>query len=92
MEYSKKLSKLIMDTAIIVTILAIVFPILGLPADGLFIALPYVWGAVGVVQTFYYWKSKNDNRHKYAMRYVDKIADKYGIEVAIRIAEVVLKD
>ena len=41
---------------------------------------------------FYYWKSKNENRSKHAMELVEKLADKYGIENVVTLAEVVLKD
>lgn len=41
---------------------------------------------------FYVWKAKNENRAKYAQAFVLDFADKYGIDAAIRIAEVVLKD
>lgn len=55
-------------------------------------ALPYAWGEVAAVNAMYLWKAKNENRSKYAQMYVDKIAEQYGIDAAIRIAEVVLKD
>lgn len=74
------------------TVLSIIIPACGICADGLLVALPLSWTEVGVASGFYFWKSKNDNRHKYAMRYVSKIANEYGIDAAIRIAEVVLKD
>ena len=41
---------------------------------------------------FYLWKAKNENRAKYAQRFISEIADKYGIESAALIAETVLKD
>lgn len=41
---------------------------------------------------FYYWKSKNENRSKYAQRFVNSYANKYGVDAAIKMAEVVLKD
>ena len=41
---------------------------------------------------FYLWKAKNENRAKYAQRFLSEIADKYGIESAALIAETVLKD
>lgn len=41
---------------------------------------------------FYLWKAKNENRAKYAQKYMDKWAEKYGPEAAARIAEIVLKD
>lgn len=42
--------------------------------------------------SFYYWKEKNANRAKYAQQFVLLFADAYGVEAAIRIAEVVLRD
>ena len=41
---------------------------------------------------FYLWNAKNENRAKYAQKYMDKWAEKYGPEAAARIAEIVLKD
>lgn len=41
---------------------------------------------------FYYWKAKNENRSKHAMRLVKKLAEQYGIENVVSLAEVVLKD
>ena len=46
----------------------------------------------GTVSGFYFWKSKNENRSKYVQKFVRQFADKYGIEAAIQIASVVLKD
>ena len=41
---------------------------------------------------FYYWKAKNENRAKYAQRFLNEFADKYGADVALRAAEVVLRE
>lgn len=41
---------------------------------------------------FYYWKAKNENRSKYAMQMVERLAEKYGMENVINLAQVVLKD
>ena len=46
----------------------------------------------GAVTGFYLWKSKNENRAKYAQRFLKQFADKYGADVALRAAEIVLKD
>ena len=48
--------------------------------------------ADGVVGAIYLWKAKNENRAKYAQKFVKQFANTYGIDAAIRIAEVVLKD
>lgn len=91
-EFSKKITALSWAVALILTTAAIVLPIFGIPIDGIHTALPYSWGEVAAVQGFYLWKSKNENRHKYAMKYVDTVAEKYGIDIALRIAEIVLKN
>lgn len=41
---------------------------------------------------FYLWKSKNENRAKYAQKFLARFADRYGADVALRAAEIVLKD
>lgn len=92
MEFSKKLTVLSWAVALTLTILAVILPAIGVSVEGIHTALPYSWAEVTAVQGFYLWKAKNENRHKYAMRYVDAIADRYGIDIALRIAEIVLKD
>lgn len=47
---------------------------------------------ISVYSASYLSKSRYENRSKYAQLYVKEIAEKYGIDVAIRIAEVVLKE
>lgn len=46
----------------------------------------------GVATGFYFWKAKNENRSKYAVKFVRELADKYGIDGTARIIEAVLKD
>lgn len=41
---------------------------------------------------FYLWKAKNENRAKYAQKFVTAFAKKYGVDAAIRLSELVLKD
>lgn len=49
-------------------------------------------GQLAVAIGFYYWKAKNENRSKHAMRLVRDLAGKYGIEHAVSLAEIILKD
>ena len=52
-----------------------------------------LWDAqLAAVIGFYLWKAKNENRSKHAMALVRELADKYGIESAAQIAEIVLKE
>lgn len=49
-------------------------------------------GQLALVIGAYQWKAKNENRSKHAMGLVRELADKYGIEAAVQVAEVVLKE
>lgn len=92
MEFSKKITVLSWTVAITLTVLSVVFPIWNIPVDGVVAALPYSWGEVTACTGFYLWKAKNENRHKYAMRYLKTITEQYGMDAALRVAEIVLKD
>lgn len=41
---------------------------------------------------FYFWKSKNENRAKYTQKFIRMLAKEYGIDSAISVSEIVLKD
>lgn len=52
-----------------------------------------LWDAqLAAVIGFYSWKAKNENRSKHAMALVKALADQYGIDAVVQIAEVVLKE
>lgn len=52
-----------------------------------------LWDAqLGAVIGVYFWKAKNENRSKYAMKLVKDLAETYGIENVINLAGVILKD
>lgn len=92
LEFSKKITLLSWAVSLALTLFAVLFPLFGWSIEGVSIALPLSWAEVAAVNSFYFWKSKNENRSKYAMRYISKIADEHGVDTAIRVAEVVLKD
>lgn len=92
MEFSKKLLLFSGSITIILTIMLIVFPFKQLPLDGLIVVTPLSWAETGVATGYYYWKSKNENRAKYGQAFLNAFAEKWGPDIAIRMAEVVLKD
>ncbi len=52
-----------------------------------------LWDAqLAVVIGAYLWKAKNENRSKHAMQLVRDLAEQYGIENVVALAQVVLKD
>lgn len=92
MEFSKKLLCFSWGITIFLTILTIMFSVKQLPLDGLVVVTPLSWTETGTATAFYYWKSKNENRSKHAQLFLREFAEKWGCDVAIRIAEIVLKD
>ena len=52
-----------------------------------------LWDAqLGLVIGAYFWKSKNENRSKHAMKLVRDLAKEYGMENVVNLAQVILKD
>lgn len=92
MEFSKKLLCFSWVITIFLTTLIVIFSIKQLPLDGLIVVTPLSWAETGTATAFYYWKSKNNNRSKYGQMFLREFAEKWGSEVAVRMAEIVLKD
>ena len=92
MEFSKKLLCFSWIITIFLTVLIVVFPIKQLPLDGLIVVTPLSWAETGTATAFYYWKSKNNNRSKYGQLFLREFAEKWGADIAVRMAEIVLKD
>ena len=92
MEFSKKL----LIVQYIISAVLLIVAIAGTFTDHDVTAVAALAGASvlvdGTVAGFYCWKSKNENRAKYAQKFVRLFAKEYGIDAAIRLAEVVLKD
>lgn len=92
MEFSKKLLYFSWAVTLVLTIVAIVCSIQYLPTDIMSIVLPLTWAETATATGYYYWKSKNENRAKYAQKFLKNMAKEWGPDVAVRISEVVLKD
>lgn len=92
METSKKILWLDLIIGIIVTVTVIVGNCRGLDMAEAAIVAGFWDAQLAAVVAFYLWKSKNENRSKHAMALVRELADKYGIDSAAHIAEIVLKE
>ena len=90
---TKKLLVFSDGMAALVTVVCMLVCILTDRDAGVFVSIAAAWiGEAAVFHGFYAWKEKNANRSKYAQQWVERYADKYGVEAAARIAEIVLKD
>ena len=89
-------SKLILAVDIAVAILLAVIVTAGMFLDKDASSVAIVagfWDAqLAVAVGAYYWKAKNENRSKHAMKLVEKLAGQYGIENVVSLAEIILKD
>lgn len=92
MEFSKKLLYFSWCITIVLTALLIWFSLKTLPLDALIVIAPLSWAETGTATAFYYWKAKNENRAKYTQRFLREYTEQWGSEIAIRMAEIVLKD
>lgn len=92
MEFSKKLLFFSWIVTLILTAIAICFSVKYLPMDAMSIIVPLSWAETGTATGYYFWKAKNENRAKYAQRFLKECANEWGTETALRISEIVLKD
>ena len=92
MEFSKKLLFFSWAITLLLTADTIWMSLQSLPLDAMIVITPLAWTETGVATGYYYWKSKNENRAKYAQKFLREIAREWGAETAVRMAEIVLKD
>ena len=89
-------SKLILIVDFLVAFLLAIAVIIGAYLDkdmSQVAAVAIGWDAqLAAAVAFYYWKAKNENRSRHAMKLVEKLAEQYGIENVIQLAQTILKD
>lgn len=52
----------------------------------------FAWAELTAAHSFYYWKSKNENRAKGSQKLIKDLATKYGIDAAANFAGIIYKD
>lgn len=92
MEFSKKLLYFSWAVTLVLTFLLVYYSVECMPIDGLLTVASLSWTETGVSTGYYYWKAKNENRAKYAQNFLKEIANEWGVDTAVRMAEIVLKD
>lgn len=92
MEFSKRYFKYLIILEFCVIIFISVMVLFTSDMTPLYWVISTLAAEISVYSAFYLWKAKNENRAKYAQDYITLVANTYGIDMAIRLAEVVLKD
>ena len=92
MEFSKKMLVLHIFISVILCGITVAGTLLGWDVNAVAVLAGTSLVTYGTCGGFYLWKSKNENRAKYAQRFLKQFASQYGADVALRAAEIVLKD
>ncbi len=92
MEFSKKMLLLHVAVSVLLCLCTVIGTMTNHDATAVAVLAGTSFVTDGAWGGFYMWKSKNENRAKYAQRFVRLFANEHGVDSAIRIAEVVLKD
>jgi hypothetical protein len=92
MEFSKKLLIFSWIITSILTTLYIWLSLNEFPTDAFMVITPLSWTETGAATGFYYWKARNENRAKFAQKFLRDLAEEYGVDNALRVSEIVLKD
>lgn len=92
MEFSKRYFKylVLLELCVIIYIAIMVFITCDLTP--LYWVITALSAEISVYSAFYLWKAKNENRAKYAQQYLSDIANTYGIDMAIRMIDIIIKD
>lgn len=89
-------SKLILMTSWIVALALTVIVIIGafMCVDMAYVATiaGLAWGELTAAHSFYFWKAKNENRSKYAMRLLKEFVDEHGMDSVAALASVILQE
>lgn len=92
MEFSKKLLIFSWSVTLILTAATVWASLKSLPLDGLIVVTPLSWAETGTATGFYFWKARTENRAKKGQAFLKEFAERWGADVALRMAEIVLKD
>lgn len=92
METSKKILGGSWAVTLTLTTIVIVGTFAEVDVTNLTILAGAAWAELTAAHGFYYWKAKNENRSKGALKLVKQLADDHGIEAAARLAEIIYKD
>lgn len=92
MEFSKKMLVLHIFISVLLCGITVAGTILSKDVNAVAVLAGTSLVTDGTWGGFYLWKSKNENRAKYAQRFLNRFAGQYGADVALRAAEIVLKD
>lgn len=92
MEFSKKMLIAHIFISVSLSIMTVVGTFQGVDVTAVGILAGTSLVTDGTWGGFYLWKAKNENRAKYAQRFVRMFAKEYGIDAAIQISDIVLKE
>ena len=79
-------------SALVLTIVVIIGSFLGINTSDIATITSLAWGELTAAHAFYYWKSKNENRSKHAMKLIKQFASEYGIDSVTNLASVILQE
>lgn len=92
METSKKILAGSWTAAITLTVIVTIGTFKQVDVTNITILASASWAELTAAHGFYYWKSKNENRHKGAQKLIRELAQEHGIDAAARFAEIIYKD
>ena len=79
-------------SALVLTIVVIIGSFLGINTSDITTITSLAWGELTAAHAFYYWKSKNENRSKHAMKLIKQFASEYGIDSVTNLASIILQE
>ena len=92
-ETSKKIIWVSYAIAIALAIIICVEMRFGIDTSDTISAFMAVFAEITASNAFYFWKAKNENRHKYTIQLIERLQKEgYDGDFISRIAEIIIKD
>lgn len=90
--FSKRYFRYLIIVELIIIILGCVMVVITEQITPIYWIITALGAEISVYSAFYLWKAKNENRAKYAQKFITELTEQYGADIAIRIAQLVLKE
>ena len=92
MSFTKRYFTLLIVLEVIIFGITCGLAILSADPQPMYWIITAISAEIGIFSAMYAWKSKCENRAKYAQKFVKEFADQYGLDAALHISEIVLRE
>lgn len=92
MSFTKRYFTFLVIIEVIIFTITCGLAVLAADPQPMYWVITAIGAEITIFSTMYVWKSKCENRAKYAQQFIKDFADQYGLDAALQISELVLRE